>query len=43
MKMYRDSERFVFHGVSLVRVRAVYRNLCSFERKSPEMLTSLTF
>ena len=41
--MYRDSGRFVFHGVSLVNDRAVFRNLCSFARKTPEMLISLTF
>ena len=41
--MYRDSGSFVFHGVSLVKDRAVYGNLCSFARKSPEMLITLTF
>ena len=39
--MYRDSGKFVFHGVLLVKDRAVYLNLCSFARKSPEMLISL--
>ena len=42
-KMYRDSGKFVFHGVLLVNDRAVYWNLCSFARKSPEMRISLTF
>ena len=41
--MYRDSGRFVFHGVSLVKDRAVNLNLCSFARKSPELVISLTF
>ena len=42
-EMYRDSGGFVFHRVSLVKERAVYWNVCSFARKSPEMLISLTF
>ena len=42
-KMYWDSKRFVFHGVSLVNDRAVYGNLCSFARQSHEMLISLTY
>ena len=41
-KMYRDSVRFVFHGVSLVKDRAVYLNLCSFANKIA-LLISLTF
>ena len=41
--MYRDSGGFVFHGVLLVKDRAVYWNLCSFARKSPEMLITLFF
>ena len=41
--MYRGSGRFGFLGVLLVKNRAVYCNLCSFARKSPAMLISLTF
>ena len=42
-KMYRDGGRFIFHGVSLVKDREEYCNLCSFARNSPEMLFSLIF
>ena len=41
--MYRDSGKSIVHGVSLVKDREVYCNLCSFARNSPEMLFSLTF